>query len=78
MRKAAEVVADASGRVFFADRLNGRVRMVDGRGRISTLAGNGSGTYSGDGGSAATAGAMSATGTEADVTGGIAFGGGAS
>jgi hypothetical protein len=50
------VVADASGRVFFADRLNGRVRMVDGRGRISTLAGNGSGTYSGDGGSAATAG----------------------
>jgi DNA-binding beta-propeller fold protein YncE len=50
------VVADASGRVFFADRLNGRVRMIDGRGRISTLAGNGSGEYSGDGGSAATAG----------------------
>jgi DNA-binding beta-propeller fold protein YncE len=50
------VVADRSGRVFFADRLNGRVRMIDTRGVVSTWAGNGSGVSSGDGGPAAEAG----------------------
>ena len=44
------VVVDPFGRVFFADRLNRRVRMVDRRGMIATLAGDGSGKYSGDGG----------------------------
>lgn len=50
------VVADRSGRVFFADRLNRRVRVIDTSGTISTLAGDGAGTYSGDGGPAAVAG----------------------
>jgi hypothetical protein len=50
------VVVDADGTVFFADRLNGRVRMVDRAGRIATLAGDGSGKFSGDGGKSNAAG----------------------
>jgi sugar lactone lactonase YvrE len=50
------VVVDGSGRIFFADRLNRRVRMIAPNGTISTLAGDGSGKYSGDGGPAPVAG----------------------
>lgn len=50
------VVIDRSGRTFFADRLNRRVRVIDTTGAISTLAGDGSGQYGGDGGPAASAG----------------------
>jgi DNA-binding beta-propeller fold protein YncE len=56
------VVADRSGRVFFADRLNRRVRVIDTTGTISTLAGNDTGTYSGDGGPAAQAGLVEPNG----------------
>jgi DNA-binding beta-propeller fold protein YncE len=56
------VVADHAGRVFFADRLNRRVRVIDTMGTISTLAGDGSGTYSGDGGTAALAGLVEPNG----------------
>lgn len=50
------VVIDRSGQVFFADRLNQRVRVVDTNGVISTLAGDGSSQYGGDGGPAPRAG----------------------
>jgi len=50
------VVVGAGGRIFFADRLNRRVRMIAPNGTIATLAGDGSGTYSGDGGPAPVAG----------------------
>jgi DNA-binding beta-propeller fold protein YncE len=50
------VVVDRAGSVLFADRLNRRVRKVDSAGTISTLAGDGSGKYGGDGGRAAIAG----------------------
>lgn len=50
------VVIDRSGRVFFADRLNRRVRVIDTDGLISTLAGDGSSQSSGDGGPAPRAG----------------------
>jgi DNA-binding beta-propeller fold protein YncE len=56
------VVIDRSGRVFFADRLNRRVRVIDPEGGISTLAGDGSGQYSGDGGPAAQAGLVEPNG----------------
>ena len=35
------VVVDCGGRIFFADRLNGRVRQIDAAGRMTTLAGDG-------------------------------------
>jgi DNA-binding beta-propeller fold protein YncE len=56
------VTVDRSGRIFFADRLNRRVRVIDTNGIVSTLAGNGSGVYSGDGGPAAEAGLVEPNG----------------
>lgn len=46
------VAVDASGNVFIADSGNNRVRKVAANGVITTVAGNGVGGYSGDGGSA--------------------------
>lgn len=56
------VVISRSGRVFFADRLNRRVRVIDTTGIVSTLAGDGLGQYSGDGGPAAQAGLIEPNG----------------
>ncbi len=56
------VVADRSGRVFFADRLNRRVRVIDTTGVVRTLAGDGSAVYSGDGGPAEAAGLVEPNG----------------
>ena len=51
------VVTDRAGNLYIADRLNRRVRRVDGAsGMITTLAGTGEPKYSGDGGPAASAG----------------------
>jgi DNA-binding beta-propeller fold protein YncE len=61
------VVVDRSGQIFFADRLNRRVRTIDPAGRITTLAGDGSGQYSGDGGPAATAGLAEPNGLALDA-----------
>lgn len=65
------VVVDRAGNVYFADRLNRRVRRVDASGNISTLAGDGAGKYGGDGGPAATAGLAEPNGLalNADQTG---------
>ena len=61
------VVVDRSGVVYFADRLNGRVRMLDSTGTISTLAGDGGGKYHGDGGPAAAAGLKEPNGLALDA-----------
>jgi DNA-binding beta-propeller fold protein YncE len=60
------VVIDRLGRVYFADRLNRRVRVIDTTGLILTLAGNGSNVYSGDGGSADKAGLVEPNGLALD------------
>jgi sugar lactone lactonase YvrE len=56
------VVCDAAGRVFFADRLNRKVRVIDAEGVIRTLAGNGTGVYGGDGAAAESAGLVEPNG----------------
>lgn len=56
------VVADRLGRMFFADRHNGRVRVIDPSGSVTTLAGDGSKMSSGDGGPAAVAGMVEPNG----------------
>jgi DNA-binding beta-propeller fold protein YncE len=60
------VVVDRAGTIYFADRLNRRVRRIDPSGTITTLAGDGSGQYSGDGGPAATAGLAEPNGLALD------------
>jgi uncharacterized protein (TIGR03437 family) len=49
------VAADSAGNIFFTDGNNNVVRVVDGFGTISTIAGNHTLGFSGDGGSAITA-----------------------
>ena len=51
----SSVAVDAYGNLFIADEGNHRIRKVSTNGIISTIAGNGIGGYSGDGGNAASA-----------------------
>ena len=62
------VVVHRSGTIFFADRLNKRVRAIAPTGRIDTIAGDGSGQYSGDGGQAYLAGLAEPNGLTFDPT----------
>jgi len=43
------VAVDSAGNIYIADTSNHRIRKVDTSGNISTVAGNGTGGYSGDG-----------------------------
>jgi DNA-binding beta-propeller fold protein YncE len=64
------VAIDDLGNLYFADRLNRRVRRVDGRtGLITTFAGNGSKTFSGDGGPVEEAGLVEPNGVALDRSG---------
>ena len=50
-----DLVFDADGNLYFADTLNARIRKVDTKGIISTIAGNGERFFAGDGGQATAA-----------------------
>ena len=65
------VAVDASGNLYIADSRNHRVRRVDPAGQITTVAGTGSGGYSGDGGSATSAKLDSPTGVAVDASGNL-------
>lgn len=61
------VVLDARGNLYFADRLNRRVRRVDGAtGVITTIAGDGSKRFSGDDGPGSKAGLVEPNGVALD------------
>lgn len=49
------VTVDGSGNLYIADASNGRIRKVDASGNISTVAGNGTQGFAGDGGAATSA-----------------------
>jgi sugar lactone lactonase YvrE/PKD repeat protein len=49
------MAVEGSGNLYIADTLNNRIRMVNASGIISTVAGNGTAGYSGDGGAATNA-----------------------
>jgi sugar lactone lactonase YvrE len=65
------VAEDASGNLFIADPGNSRVRRVDANGTISTVAGDGSAGYSGDGGSATNASLSGPYGVAVDAAGNL-------
>src|SRR5262245_44181172 len=53
--RPSDVAVDSAGNVFIADALNDRVRKVTPGGIITTIAGTGTGGFSGDGGPATSA-----------------------
>ena len=65
------VAVDASGNFYIADRGNYRIRKVAPSGIISTVAGNGTGGYWGDGGAATAAQLYGPSGVAVDATGNL-------
>jgi trimeric autotransporter adhesin len=66
-----EVTFDIHGNMYIVERYNNDVRMVNTSGIISTVAGNGSGTWSGDGAAATAAGINDPGGVAVDNKGNI-------
>ncbi len=66
------VAVDTAGNLYIADSLNNRIRMISvSTGIITTVAGNGTPSYSGDNGPAVNAGLNNPTGVAVDNTGNI-------
>ncbi len=65
------VAFDAAGNLYIADVNNNRIRKVTTAGAISTVAGNGTGGYSGDGGQATNAELNNPRGVACDATGNL-------
>ena len=67
MNEPYGIVIDRSGNIYVADRLNRRVRRIDAAsGMIATLAGDGGGKFSGDGGASTRAGLAEPNGLALD------------
>ena len=65
------VAVDAAGNLYIADDVNQRIRRVGRNGIITTVAGNGSSGYSGDGGSATSAQLAGPSGVAVDAAGNL-------
>ncbi|HEX7412635.1 MAG TPA: T9SS type A sorting domain-containing protein [Bacteroidia bacterium] len=66
-----DVALDWAGNLYIADRSNNRIRMVNTAGNISTIVGNGTGGYSGDGGAATAAELYLPTAVALDAAGNL-------
>ena len=67
------VALDASGNLYFSDEYNQRIRKVGTNGIITTVAGNGTAGFSGDGGSATNASFRYPLGVAVDASGNLYF-----
>lgn len=65
------VAVDSGGNVYIADSQNNRIRKVNSSGAISTVAGSGNPTFSGDGGPATSAGLYAPLGVAVDNSGNL-------
>ncbi|HAS46583.1 MAG TPA: hypothetical protein DCS93_39235 [Microscillaceae bacterium] len=70
----SDMVFDTQGNLYIADGTNYMIRKVDVNGKITTIAGTGSNTHSGDGGLAINAGMNSPSCIAVDVSGDVYFG----
>ena len=70
---SSSVAVDGAGNVYIADSLNSRIRKVDTSGIITTVAGNGTPGFSGDGGLASRASLYLPQGLAADSAGNLYF-----
>jgi uncharacterized protein (TIGR03437 family) len=72
---AQGLIGDSAGNIYVSDNENNRVRRVDAAtGIVTTIAGNGTQTYSGDGGPATAAGVSSPVGLAFDKQGALLIG----
>jgi sugar lactone lactonase YvrE len=71
LHQPQRVAADTNGNLYVADWWNHRIRRVDPNGTISTVAGNGTSGYSGDGGSATSASLQYPMGVAVDAAGNL-------
>jgi hypothetical protein len=71
LRNPSGVAVDSIGDLFIADEYNNRIREVDTNGIIATVAGNGGGGYSGDGGYATCAALSWPSGVAVDSLGNL-------
>jgi TonB family protein len=69
LNRPYDMAVDAAGNLFVADVGNSRIRKITPAGIISTVAGNGVGGWSGDGGAATSAALNKPLGVAVDVTG---------
>ncbi|WP_408641509.1 hypothetical protein [Spirosoma telluris] len=67
----SDVAVDATGNLYISDTYNNRIRKVDTNGIITTVAGNGTAGFSGDGGLAVNAIIGSITGIDIDASGNL-------
>jgi uncharacterized protein (TIGR03437 family) len=67
----SQIALDKSGNLYIADASNDRIRMVDTRGEIVTIAGTGTPGFSGDGGPATLAELFHPSGVVVDAAGNI-------
>lgn len=68
------LTVDVFGNIYFADNSNFRIRKISTSGIITTVAGNGVGAYSGDGGNAVLAGLYNPVSVAVDFSGNIFIG----
>ncbi len=71
MKYSNGVACDASGNIFIADTWNDRIRKVSSSGIINTIAGNGTGAFSGDGGQSTAAAVYQPYGLALDASGNL-------
>ena len=69
--RVSRIAVDRVGNLYISDSQNSRVRMVDAAGIITTVAGNGTREFSGDGGPATEAGLENAGGIAVDRVGNL-------
>ncbi|GAA4453549.1 hypothetical protein GCM10023189_18770 [Nibrella saemangeumensis] len=71
LNKPNNVAVDGAGNLYFSDDANNRIRKINADGAISTVVGNGTGGFGGDGGEALSASLHSPYGVAIDALGNI-------